>query len=152
MIQDKSLGSKIKEIRKEKKITQEQLAGTFISRAMLSKIETGSATPSLQTIIYLAEKLDTPLYFFLGNDNLNDIDSNKDEYIIPYQHIAFMYKNKEYDKVIDYFNGIPFNKTINVNESYYKCLLYVAHSHLVKGDYQKVNIFSEELFDNQSFG
>jgi transcriptional regulator with XRE-family HTH domain len=52
------LGSVIKKKRKSLRLTQEQVVGDFITRNMLSQIESGSANPSLKTLRYLADKLD----------------------------------------------------------------------------------------------
>ena len=51
------IGEKIKELRISKCITQAQLAGDFITRNMLSRIESGAAMPSVPTICYIAERL-----------------------------------------------------------------------------------------------
>ncbi|MBQ8605789.1 MAG: helix-turn-helix transcriptional regulator [Clostridia bacterium] len=53
-----SLGKLIREARLNKKMTQSEVAGTFITRNMLSLIESGSATPSMATLEYLAGVLD----------------------------------------------------------------------------------------------
>ena len=52
-----TLGQKIKALRKEKKWTQAELAGTEITRNMLSLIESDTTLPSLPTLRYLAERL-----------------------------------------------------------------------------------------------
>ena len=54
------LGSRIKEARIAKKMTQSQVVGNFITRNMLSQIENGIAMPSINTLEYLAEVLDLP--------------------------------------------------------------------------------------------
>ena len=46
----KRIGKAIRELRKDKKLTQAQLAQGIVTRNMLSLIENGSATPSLQTL------------------------------------------------------------------------------------------------------
>ena len=48
-----TLGKRIKEARLSKKMTQSEVVGDFITRNMLSQIESGSATPSLKTLEYL---------------------------------------------------------------------------------------------------
>ena len=60
-------GEKIKELRKSKKMTQERLAGDRITRNMLCEIERGKATPSLDTLAYIAEALGVPAAFLLDN-------------------------------------------------------------------------------------
>ena len=64
-----NIGEKIKTIRKEKKMTQSSLAGQRITRNMLSSIERGTANPSLETLEYIAKKLDTPLAYFFSDSN-----------------------------------------------------------------------------------
>lgn len=56
-----SLGRLLKNARLSKKMTQSEVAGSFISRNMLSLIESGSATPSLKTLEYLSNVLEIPL-------------------------------------------------------------------------------------------
>ena len=52
------LGRRIKEARINKKMTQAELVGDFITRNMLSRIESGNATPSVKTLEYIASKLE----------------------------------------------------------------------------------------------
>lgn len=54
-------GKRIKEARISKKMTQSEVVGNFITRNMLSQIESGTATPSVKTLEYLAETLDIPI-------------------------------------------------------------------------------------------
>lgn len=54
-------GKRIKEARISKKMTQSEVVGDFITRNMLSQIESGAATPSVKTLEYLAETLDIPI-------------------------------------------------------------------------------------------
>lgn len=52
-----NIGEKIKALRTSKFMTQSQLAGEEITRNMLSRIENGAAQPSLDTLRYIAAKL-----------------------------------------------------------------------------------------------
>ncbi len=52
------LGRLIKEARLSKKMTQSEVVGNFITRNMLSQIESGTAIPSIKTLEYLSKKLD----------------------------------------------------------------------------------------------
>ena len=65
---DGRLGEKIRELRKARGLTQKELAGERITRNMLSLIESGSASPSVPTLIYLAERLGVPAGFFIPRD------------------------------------------------------------------------------------
>lgn len=64
-----TLGEKIKSARKAKKMTQAALAGDRITRNMLSAIEGGKASPSLDTLKYIAEELQLPLPYLLSDEN-----------------------------------------------------------------------------------
>ena len=61
-----NIGQKIKMIRTEKLMTQNELAGGAITRNMLSQIENGSANPSLSTVQYIAERLGVPAGYLLS--------------------------------------------------------------------------------------
>ncbi|MDA1632453.1 helix-turn-helix transcriptional regulator [Bacillus cereus] len=63
-----TLGEKIKALRKEKKLTQTELAGSELTKSMLSQIENGKATPSMKTLQYIAEKLGCETSFLLEED------------------------------------------------------------------------------------
>ena len=54
------LGKRIREARLFRKMTQSELAGDAITRNMLSLIESGTASPSVKTLQYLAERLGVP--------------------------------------------------------------------------------------------
>ncbi len=60
-----SLGKKIRQARLEAGLSQRALCGDAITRNMLSQIENGSANPSMQTLQYLAGRLEKPIGFFL---------------------------------------------------------------------------------------
>ncbi|MGG0299895.1 helix-turn-helix transcriptional regulator [Bacillus albus] len=64
-----TLGEKIKALRKEKKLTQTELAGSKLTKSMLSQIENGKATPSMKTLQYIAEKLECEASFLLEDDD-----------------------------------------------------------------------------------
>lgn len=60
-----SIGSKIKALRKAQGMTQQELSAGIITRGMLSRIEGENATPSIQSLIALAEKLEVSPSFLL---------------------------------------------------------------------------------------
>ena len=64
-----TLGEKIKQARKSKKITQEELCKDKITRNMLSAIENGKAQPSIDTLRFLALSLELPIAYLLSNDD-----------------------------------------------------------------------------------
>ena len=63
-----TIGEKIKKLRTDKLMSQNELAGSEITRNMLSQIEHGSAMPSLSTIKYIASRLNVSPGFLLADD------------------------------------------------------------------------------------
>lgn len=59
------LGKKLRAARLEQGLSQRALCGEQITRNMLSRIEHGTARPSMQTLQYLAQRLGKPVSFFL---------------------------------------------------------------------------------------
>ena len=71
-----SLGKKIRQLRIERKITQQELVGDFITRNMLSQIENDLATPSIKTLQYIADHLEVPLSFLMINEHDDEYNKN----------------------------------------------------------------------------
>ncbi len=65
-----TLGEKLRRSRLEAGLSQRQLCGDMITRNMLSQIENGSASPSMTTLRYLAERLGKPISFFLQEETV----------------------------------------------------------------------------------
>ena len=63
-----NIGEKIKMLRTQKLMTQSELAGKEITRNMLSRIENGAAQPSLDTLRYIAERLNVSAGFLLADE------------------------------------------------------------------------------------
>lgn len=61
-----NIGEKIKKLRTAKMMTQSELAGTAITRNMLSQIENGVARPSLETVQYIASRLNVSPGYLLS--------------------------------------------------------------------------------------
>lgn len=64
-----TIGEKIKAARKEKGMTQSSLCAEKITRNMLSEIECGKATPSLDTLKHIATGLDVDVAYLLSDDD-----------------------------------------------------------------------------------
>lgn len=59
------IGIKIKALRKGLNMTQSELAGTELTKSMLSQIENNVSSPSMKTLHYLAGRLNKPVAYFL---------------------------------------------------------------------------------------
>ena len=77
------LGEKIKQLRKSKGISQEELASTLkINRNFLSRIETGKSEPTASMLKNIAKIFNVDLNSLLEVKNISSDNSNKIKYII----------------------------------------------------------------------
>ena len=63
-----NIGEKIKKLRTDKLMTQSELVGTEITRNMLSRIENGAANPSMDTVCYIAKRLNVSPGYLLADE------------------------------------------------------------------------------------
>ncbi len=85
-----TIGEKIKAARIERSLTQSELVDGRITRNMLSAIENGKANPSMETVAYLAERLNLPASYLLANDDDKDFYIKKE--LMPQIKKAFIQK------------------------------------------------------------
>ncbi len=92
------LGKRIKEARLARKMTQSDVVGDFITRNMLSQIESGTANPSVKTLTYLAKVLQLPVNYLLP-DELETYDTSEETVNVDFEALIKMknaYKREEY--------------------------------------------------------
>lgn len=89
-----NIGKVIKEARLAKKMTQNEVVGDFITRNMLSQIESGAAMPSIKTLEYLCKVLD------IQTETLNMAEENGSS-IGEYTRIREQYLSGNYNAVIE---------------------------------------------------
>ncbi len=92
-----NIGEKIKSRRKALNLTQAQIAGECITRNMLSLIENGNATPSLQTLEYLSERLEVPMAYFFSEDYDHEKTADEQTRLV----IKKLYFEKSYELCVD---------------------------------------------------
>lgn len=99
-----SVGTKIKALRLQRGMTQGVLADGIVTRGMLSRIEGGSATPSMATLSALAERLDVSPSFLLetGDDLLPAARAHFEKKLIA------AYKANNRRACLELFSGSPF--------------------------------------------
>lgn len=66
------LGERIRKLRKQKKMTLEALAGTELTKGMLSLIENNKANPSMESLSYIAQQLEIEM-----SELLEDVSSQE---------------------------------------------------------------------------
>lgn len=91
-MENNTLGKRIKEARLAKKMTQSEVVGDFITRNMLSQIESGSATPSVKTLEYLCKVLEIEPNALLPdeNDSKNAPDAEGYIRLLNFQSVVFL--------------------------------------------------------------
>jgi transcriptional regulator with XRE-family HTH domain len=58
----------VRQARLAANLTQQEVAGQMYSKAYISAVERGTMTPSLAALHFLAERLERPLSYFLGEE------------------------------------------------------------------------------------
>ena len=94
------IGSRIKELRKQKGLTQQQLGNLInVTKVSISCYEKGNRTPNLETFIDLVNVLDTTPNYLLGRDVKVVAEEEEDYSIvlpkIDIQILKELSKNKE---------------------------------------------------------
>jgi transcriptional regulator with XRE-family HTH domain len=65
-----NIGGKIRELRLHRKMTQSEVVEGYMTRNMLSKIENGSATPSIRTLEHISQALGVPMSYFVSGEEM----------------------------------------------------------------------------------
>ena len=108
------LGKRIKEARLARKMTQADVVGDFITRNMLSQIESGTANPSVKTLTYLAKVLQLPVNYLLP-DELETFDDSDNVVIKDLDGLTRMknaYKRGDYKDAVE--SALPFTENASV--------------------------------------
>lgn len=82
-----SLGTRIRNLRKERKLTLEALAGDRLTKGMLSQIENDKAKPSMESLDYIAERLGVK-----ASELLEEIAPSTIRHLLEQVEIFFMQK------------------------------------------------------------
>ncbi len=137
-----TLGEKIKKSRKEKGLTQSMLVGDYMTRNMLSCIENGTASPSLDTLIYISARLDLPIAYFLSSEE--SPTPFMKAYRMP--RIKEHFKNAEYSACIDELEklGAPDDETALLLT---ECYMKLGRSLLMSGEFKTAGVIFEKSLD-----
>ena len=120
-----SLGKKVKLLRKEIGLRQEELTCDILSRTMLSKIENDKVTPSIYQLDHISKKLGVSIEFFIQTDSLSYHNNEKFK-----DSLYKLFENENYLAIISKYekNIIDTNTNIDylyyVGYSYYKMHFY----------------------------
>ncbi|WP_453990178.1 helix-turn-helix domain-containing protein [Bacillus nitroreducens] len=90
------LGERIRKLRKQKKLTLEELAGKKLTKGMLSLIENNKANPSMESLTYIAERLGIEVSELLNEVNFDELRETLEEaetiYTVDYNEDEEKYK------------------------------------------------------------
>ncbi len=79
--EDRRIGSRIRQLRKDRKLSIEQLAEqSGLSTGMLSQLERGLSTPSVRSLRVLGVALAVPISWFFGP--AEESDSSESDYVV----------------------------------------------------------------------
>jgi len=92
-----TLGQKIRTERKKKKLTQNDLCKDRITRNMLSSIENDKASPSLETLRFIALSLEVPISYLVSED----------------EDIFFYKKSEKINLIREHFGAARYKKCID---------------------------------------
>lgn len=165
-----NIGDNIKKIRKEKKLSQSDLAASLeISQSYLSDLENNRKNLGIKTVEKIAKKLDvTTSYLISGNKMLSDLTDNelkeqmfnlsnqiskstsKNETIVKENLFSLLNKDLSYLDV-HYFNNIynfyELEKTEEDSLLFISVLLQMLHQHKMSGSKEAYDDITNEFND-----
>ncbi len=133
------LGKKIKEARIARKMTQSEVVGDFITRNMLSQIESGSATPSIKTLEYLSRVLDVPLFQLMP-----DQIEQKEDPLVALEKAKRLLAKGAYEKVIELEKEYPKELFDEFSAIFSYACLRLAKQSLFSENYQEAARLSQK--------
>lgn len=141
-----TIGEKIKKLRTAKLMTQADLVGTEITRNMLSQIENGASKPSLDTVLYIAKRLNVSPGFLLS-------DSEDEQIYFKHSEImgikkAFM--NEDYRICRDMCLHAHSASDDEIQMILSECNLAIAIEAFEKGDLRAACSFFDEAIESCS--
>lgn len=102
-------GSRVKELRKAKGLTQQNLADLInVTKVSVCCYEKGTRTPNLDTFIDLVNVLDTTPDYLLGRD-IRVVSENLEDYVItlPKEDIQIIKEIRKNEKLVKYLREDP---------------------------------------------
>ncbi len=138
------LGKIIKEARIAKRMTQSEVVGDFITRNMLSQIESGNAMPSVKTLEYLSDILDLPLHQLITKQKEDDL--------------TMLIRTKEllskgaYEEIISMENSYPSQLSDEFFALLSHAFLNLSKAALDNEDYPKAASFSQKAMEYSEKG
>lgn len=156
---DLTIGKRIKELRKELKMTQSELAEPEMTKSMLSHIENGYANPSMKNLQYIADKLNKPVSYFF-QDNRNDYRGNDnlpvDEILDNLRNIDNLIENKKYELTKEHIKQLLDSYSFQKNSKIYADIVFrLASCHINLNEFNEgekmIDICYRVYIDNELY-
>jgi len=123
-----AIGNRIKNLRKEKKMTLAELAGKRLTKGMLSLIENGKANPSMDSLHYIAQQLNVDVSLLLNDGQIKEIRE------------LLLVVEEDYSNIKDPFNP---NQVDNIKQIIEK-IMHVQ-DHLLGNNYEEIRLLDLHL-------
>lgn len=140
-----TLGERIRKLRKEKGLTLQALAGSEMTKGMLSLIENNKANPSMESLSYIAQRLGVE-----SNELLEEVPTTELRGLL--QEVEKLYKEELrelsdfkpiIEKIAPYADKLPYRyESARLLEIYSRCQYYAKMP-----DWQKALEKSEEMYE-----
>ena len=105
------IGERIRAERLKADLTQSQLAGDRITRNMLSMIENGEAAPSLDTVVYIADRLGVPAGLFFAQTEADEALFTKAEAV---SKARALFDDGKYEEAQDVCRPFPYDDELSL--------------------------------------
>lgn len=135
-----TLGQKIRELRIRKGLTQSDLSSGLVTPSMISQIESDKANPSHNLLAAIAEKLDTPIEYFL-----TDTETQMEKVSI-YKIAKALMATKEYLKAIPML--LELEETPSPHVSSVDVAYDLAECYMQMGEYVNATERFESVLDS----
>ncbi|WP_050184329.1 helix-turn-helix domain-containing protein [Domibacillus robiginosus] len=107
------IGERLKKLRKEKKLTQEELGKKVnVTKVSISGYETGNRSPDSETLQKLADFFNVSIDYLLGRSDLKNIDLLDED--IRMLNVLHDSKNKHFFKEISLYEEEKLNRLLKV--------------------------------------
>ncbi len=124
-----TIGQRIRQLRKQQKLTLEALAGKELSKGMLSLIENGKAQPSIESLTYIAKRLGVK-----NSELMEELNQTKRtlllEKVEKLAGIDLLHQTNEYEQIIAKVEPIADQLTLSYESArlldlYCRAIFYV---------------------------
>jgi len=148
-----TIGSRIRQLRKQQKYTLEALAGNQLTKGMLSLIENGKAQPSMESLSYIAQRLGVE-----SSELMEDVSHTEKRIVLDQVEKLFRVDynelSDEHKKIIELIQPIVDKLSISYESArlldiYSRCGYYEKREDWETYYHQAMNLYEQLHLHNQ---